>query len=127
MDHIFTITPPGPFNFEPSSWPAWIKRFEHFRLASGLKDKDGAYQVNSLIYTMGDRADDILSSLRLAEDEQNDYDQVKKAFDRHFVGVHNVIFEQAKFNKRCQEVMKISSPQYISWLNIATMVSCGRR
>lgn len=53
---------------------------------------------------MGDRADDILLSLRLAEDKQNNYDEVKQAFDQHFVGVHNVIFERAKFNKRCQEV-----------------------
>ena len=29
---------------------------------------------------------------------------MKQAFDQHFVGVHNVIFERAKFNKRCQEV-----------------------
>ncbi|GAA6094208.1 uncharacterized protein K02A2.6-like [Tachysurus ichikawai] len=27
MDHMFTITPLGPFDFEPSSWPTWIKRF----------------------------------------------------------------------------------------------------
>ena len=53
---------------------------------------------------MGDKADDILSSLQLAEDKQNDYDEVKDAFDGHFVGVHNVIFERAKFNKRSQEV-----------------------
>ena len=77
MDHIFTIPPPGPFDFEPNSWPAWIKRFEPFRLASGLKEKDKAYQVNSLIYTMGDKDDDILSLLQLAEDKQNDYDEVK--------------------------------------------------
>lgn len=102
MDHIFTITPLGPFDFEPSSWPTWIKRFERFRIASGLKEKDGAYQVNSLIYTMGEKADNILSSLQLTEEK--DFDEVKKAFDRHFVGMHNAIYERAKFNKRCQEV-----------------------
>lgn len=104
MDHIFTITPLGPFDFEPSSWPTWIKRFERFRIASGLKEKDGAYQVNSLIYTMGEKADNILSSLQLTEEKEKDFDEVKKAFDRHFVGMHNAIYERAKFNKRCQEV-----------------------
>ena len=51
---------------------------------------------------MGDKADNILSSLQLAEEKQNDYDEVKQAFDGH----RNVIYEQAKFNKRCQEVDK---------------------
>lgn len=81
MDHIFTVTPPGPFNFEPRSWPAWITWFERFRVASGLKEKDGAYQVNSLIYKMGDKADDILSSLQLTEEKQKENDEVKHAFD----------------------------------------------
>lgn len=104
MDHIFTITPPGAFDYEPSSWPAWIKRFERFRVASGLKDKDSAFQVNSLIYTMGEKAEDILSSFDLEAAKVNNYDEVKKAFDEHFVGNTNVIYERAKFNKRCQEV-----------------------
>lgn len=73
-------------------------------MASGLKEKDGAYQVNSLIYTMGDKADDILSSLQLTDEKEKDFEEVKKAFDEHFVGVHNVIYERAKFNKRCQDV-----------------------
>lgn len=51
----------------------------------------------------GDRAHDILSLLRLADDQQNNYDLVKQAFNWHFVGVRNVVFERAKFNERCQE------------------------
>ncbi|KAF7646652.1 hypothetical protein LDENG_00184280 [Lucifuga dentata] len=72
-------------------------------MASGLKGKDGEYQVNSLIYTMGDKADDILTSLQLSAEKQKVYEEVKTAFDGHFVGVHNVIYERAKFNKCCQE------------------------
>ena len=36
---------------------------------------------------MGDKADDILSSLQLAKEKQNDYEEVKQAFDGHFVGM----------------------------------------
>ncbi|KAJ7998092.1 hypothetical protein DPEC_G00218970 [Dallia pectoralis] len=81
MDHIFTITPPGPFDFEPSSWPAWIKRFERFRMAPGLKEKDGAYQVNSLNYTMGDKADDILSALQLTDEKEEDFEELNPKLD----------------------------------------------
>ena len=53
---------------------------------------------------MGDKADDILSSLPLTPEQLKDYAAVKRAFDNHFVGIHNVIYERAKFNKRSQEV-----------------------
>ncbi len=103
MEHTFAITPPAPFDFEPSSWPTWIRRFERFKTVSGLNEKEGEYQVNSLIYTMGDKADDILTSLRLTAEQMEGYDSVKEAFDEHFVGVRNIIYERAKFIRRCQE------------------------
>jgi len=59
--------------------------------------------VNTLLYTMGDEADDILRSFKLSEDEQKNYDTVKAKFDRHFVKKHNVIYERARFNMRKQE------------------------
>lgn len=68
------LRPLQPFNFEPRSWPTY---FKCFRNACGLKEKDRAYQVNSLIYTMSDKADDILSSMTLLNEEQMDYDAVR--------------------------------------------------
>lgn len=62
------ITPPDGFDFSNSAnWPKWIRRFERFRIASGLIDKPEEYQVNSLLYMLGDAADDILSVLPLSE------------------------------------------------------------
>lgn len=52
---------------------------------------------------MGDKADDILSTLGLSTDGLKKYTSVKDAFDKHFIGKHNVIYERARFNKRCQE------------------------
>ncbi|KAE8277574.1 hypothetical protein D5F01_LYC08203 [Larimichthys crocea] len=73
-DQIFSIAPPGNFSFEePSSWPQWIRRFERFRLASGLNRKDEDYQVNSLLYVMGDKSDDILSTLPLTDQQKTAY------------------------------------------------------
>ena len=52
---------------------------------------------------MGDRADDILRSFKLPEEDSKKYEVVKNKFEGHFVKRRNVIFERAKFNSRKQE------------------------
>ena len=59
--------------------------------------------MNTLIYAMGDQADDILRSFALSEEHRKDYATVKSTFDKHFVPRRNVIFERAKFNQRIQQ------------------------
>jgi hypothetical protein len=60
----FQIHPPPKFDFtKPEEWPKWIRRFERFRIASGLELQSEEYQVNTLIYTMGDDAEYIVTSL----------------------------------------------------------------
>ena len=60
-------------------------RFERFRQASGLTEKSEEAQVNTLMYCMGDRADDILRSFKLSEEDSKKYEVVKNKFDSHFV------------------------------------------
>ena len=99
----FRVSPPETFDFsQPDSWPRWIRRFERFRQASGLSSKGEESQVNTLIYTMGDKADDILSSFGLSEEDQKKYSVVRDKFESHFVKRRNVIFERARFNSRKQ-------------------------
>ena len=99
------MSPPTQFNFNhPEEWPKWARRFERFRKASGLTDKDEEAQVNTLIYTMGDDADIILLSFRLSEADSKNYDSVVSALDSHFVKRRNVTYERAKFNQRRQEL-----------------------
>ena len=45
---------------QPEEWPQCIWRFERFRHASGIANKPEDKQVNTLIYTMGAKAGDIL-------------------------------------------------------------------
>ena len=98
------MPPPKSFNFsKPEEWPKWFRRFQRFRQASGLTDKSEENQVNTLVYTMGDVADDILASFRLSDEEKKKYDTVVGRFERHFVKKRNVIFERARFNQRRQE------------------------
>ena len=51
---------------------------------------------------MGHQAEDILTSLKLTQDELKKYDTVKAKLDSYFVIRRNVIFERSKFNKRVQ-------------------------
>jgi hypothetical protein len=64
------VTPPEPLDFStPNEWAKWFRRLQRFRIASGLATGDEETQVNTLIYCMGDKADDILRSFQLpAED-----------------------------------------------------------
>ena len=96
----YQVSPPEPFTFSrPEEWPKWIKRFERFRLASELQKKEEESQVNTLLYTMGSEADDILYSFQLSETDSKKYEVVKGKFDSHFIKRRNVIFERAKFNR----------------------------
>jgi len=55
----FQVSLPEAFEFsKPNSWPKWIRRFEQFCQASSLQGKAEESQVNTLIYMMGDKADD---------------------------------------------------------------------
>ena len=101
---VFQVSPPERFNFsQPEDWPKWVRRFERFRCASGLNEKDEANQVHTLIYSMGDEADDILSSFRLSDEDSKKYETVLNKFQGYFVKRKNPIFERARFNRRKQE------------------------
>ncbi|CAL8134117.1 unnamed protein product [Orchesella dallaii] len=94
---------PTPFSFEPKDWPQWKRRFSHYHLLSKLNKEEPEYQVHALVYAMGERADEILASLNITEDEKKDYDVVLEAFEQHFVGSRNVIYERALFGSRTQQ------------------------
>ena len=56
-----------------------IQRFERFRKATGIDTQTGETQGNTLIYTMGEQADDIFISFKFtAEQEKNSEEKKKK-------------------------------------------------
>lgn len=104
MTATFQVKPPEPFNFScPAEWPKWRRRFERFRKASGLDASDEETQTSTLIYAMGDEADDILKSFALSEDDKKKYKPAMDKFEAHFVKKLNVIYKRAHFNMRRQE------------------------
>ena len=107
------LEPPAPFNFRtPDDWPRWRKRFEQFRVASGLANDDAVKQVNTLLYCLGEEAEGVLSSTNVTADERKVYDTVLEKLDGFFKVRRNVIFERARFNRRNQLGTE-SAEQYI--------------
>ena len=98
------LQPPSAFNFRtPDEWPRWKKRFEQFRLASGLSVEAEEKQVSTLLYCMGEDADDTLTSTHITADERKQYQAVIAKLDGFFQVRRNVIFERARFNRRVQK------------------------
>ena len=107
---------PEPFDFkQPDNWPKWKKRFEQFRVASGLSKEDEPRQVSTLLYCLGEEADDVLTSTNIKDDDRKKYDAVIAKFDAFFQVRKNVIFERARFNRRNQ-LEGESIEQYITAL-----------
>lgn len=97
------LQPPSPFNFkEPETWPKWKRRFEQFRTASGLAKDEEEKQVSTLLYCLGEEAEDRLNSTDITTNDRKKYDAVLKKFDEFFAVRRNVIFERARFNQRSQ-------------------------
>ena len=108
------LSPPEPFNFRiPEEWPKWKRRFEQFRIASGLAQEDEKWQVSTLLYCFGEESQAILDSTGVPSVEaMTTYDGVIETFESFFKVRKNVIFERARFN-RCNQAPGETSEQYI--------------
>lgn len=71
----FTINPPDPFDFSrPEELEKWIRWFKRFTLVSNLNSSFDINQVNTLVYCMGDEADDVLRGLNLTNQQRQQYE-----------------------------------------------------
>ena len=110
------LQPPESFDFKrPDEWPRWKKRFQQFRSASTLDGEAEDRQVNTLLYCMGEEAENVLSSTGISDEDRKKYDKVVEKFDLYFAVRRNVIFERARFNRRVQHEGELAET-YISEL-----------
>ena len=94
---------PEQFDFKsPDNWPKWKKRFQQFRVASGLSASPETQQVSTLLYCLGEEAESVLESTNITTENRNNYARVVEKFDEFFAVRKNVIFERARFNRRNQ-------------------------
>ena len=104
---------PDSFNFRnPDDWPRWKRRFEQYRVASGLSDDSSEKQVNTLLYCLGEQAEAVLTSTNTSAEDRKVYDTVITKLNGFFKVRKNVIFERARFNRRNQQQGE-SAEQYI--------------
>ena len=107
------LQPPEPFDFKTQDdWPRWKRRFQQFRVASGLIADDAAKQISALLYCLGEEAEAVLDSTNITAEEKAVYNTVVSKFDDFFRVRRNVIFERARFNRRNQQEGE-SAEQYI--------------
>ena len=110
------LQPPDSFDFRnPDKWPKWKRRFEQFQSASGLAAEGEPRQVSTILYCLGEDADDVLTSTSISEADRKKYDSVMAKFDAFFKVRKNIIFERARFNQRSQ-LDGESAEQYITAL-----------
>jgi len=78
---VLRISPPSCFDFsKPKSWEGWITRFERYCSVAGLRDADGAAtkKLYTLLYLLGEKADDVVRSFSLTAEEAGNYTVVKE-------------------------------------------------
>lgn len=97
------LQPPSPFDFkQPDEWAKWKRRFEQFRLASGLSGDDDDKKIGTLLYCMGEAAEETLGSTSITAEQRKTYAGVIASFAAFFNVRKNVILERARFNRRSQ-------------------------
>jgi len=68
-----------------------------------LKYQPEQAQVNHLLYTMGDKANHLLTSFRLTAEEEVSYATVTERFNNHFIAKKTKLYSRTLFNKREQK------------------------
>jgi hypothetical protein len=88
----FNLQPPEQFDFKrPNEWTRWKKRFEQFRIASGLSADTAERQISTLLYCLGEEAEAVLSSTNPADADRKAYDKVLGKFDAFFKVRKNIL------------------------------------
>ena len=99
-----SLQPLGAFRFNcPDEWAKCKRRLKQFCLASGLLAQSEGRQVCTLLYTLGEDAEDVLSSTNISQEDRKKYEEVMAKFDGFFQIRKYVIYECARFNWRVQQ------------------------
>ena len=84
-------------------------------MASGLAESSEERQVCTLLYCLGEDAENVLSYTNIKAKERKNYNAVVQKIDAFFTLRRNIIFERARLNRRSQ-LDGESAEQYITTL-----------
>ena len=106
---------PAEFDFtRPELWPEWKERYQRYHRLSKTDKESEEYQIDSLLYTMGDVSEKIMKLV--AENKREKYADVIGEMDKYFQPKSNVAHSIVKFNSR-QQMSTESNEAYIRELN----------
>ena len=92
---------PERFDFtKPEEWPVWLRQFERYLRANDITSEER--QIDRLLLALGRKAESILLMFALSAEDVKKYQTVRDKFNAYFVVRRNVIYERARFNRRCQ-------------------------
>ena len=112
---------PAPFPFNsPDKWPKWKKYFEQYCVTSGLSKKDDECQVSALLYCLGKKTDDVLTSTNITSESRKKFADMLQKFNNFFQVRKNVIFKRARFNQCAQEETETAEQFTTSLYSLAT-------
>jgi len=102
--------------------PKWCQKY---RAALGLLKEAHEHQVSTLLYCLGEEAEDILEITGISDKHRKDYNKVLSMFDAFFGIRKNVIVERTKF--KCQhQLPEEPAEQFITSLyNLAADCKYG--
>lgn len=74
--------PPSEFHFHcPKELSAHRHRWDRFRIVAGSNQKPDEYQISCFLYTMGEKAEDIIDCLPLSAVDKLVYDKIMQGFE----------------------------------------------
>ena len=131
IDDTFAPRSAALFDFkQPGEWCCWKRRFEQFRLVSGLSSKGKELKICTLLYCMGEGAEDTLASTGIFSEDRIKYDAVMAKFDTFF-NVRKMFFLSAPVliieDKETTNQLNSSLLVYITLQKAANMVNSKKR
>jgi len=102
----YQINAPEPFYFSSNkleAWPKWRTWFEQFWIAFKLHLCPHDEQVNTMLYLLGESANDIYPSFQFETNTKITYNSMISKFNFYFIPRRNVIYKQVFSNSRCQQ------------------------
>ena len=83
--YTVSLQPSAAFHFDcPDEWAKWKQRFEQFRQASRLSAQPKERQISTLLYTLGEDSEDVLSSTNITSEGRKKYLTVVEKLDKFF-------------------------------------------
>jgi transposase InsO family protein/predicted aspartyl protease len=100
--HQPVVPPPGEFSFQAEHWAEWKARFTRYK-RTALDSYTSEQQVDYLVAYLGPKAENIVKSFHLSEDDSKNYGIVLGKLDEYFTQKKNLVYERVKFLQRSQD------------------------